>query len=396
MKSSSFRVSVALATALAPVAWGSTYLVATEMLPAERPLLAAAMRALPVGLLLVLVFRRLPKGSWWWRSFVLGSLNIGIFFALLFVAAYRLPGGVAATVGAVQPLLVASLAWPLLGERLSVGKVIAGVLGVMGVALLVLRAGAALDAVGVLAALAGAISMATGVVLTKRWIGRLGRPASLFAFTGWQLVAGGVVLAVLALAVEGSPPRLTAVNGVGFVYLGVVGTALAYALWFRGIEKLPASATSFLSLMSPVSASVLGFIVLGQTYTASQGAGVALVFAAVLLGQISSGRVDNERTRSWIGAGLAALLLREWRKTEQQSSVQSSTREEQPRLIPLAKEGQDSDTMVWSGYPQDSDTMVWSGYPDHSSRTLIWGGYRRRRGVKGSKFCASNVSRRRP
>ena len=287
MRLSSFGAGLLISTALAPVAWGSTYIVATEMLPVGRPLLAAAMRALPVGLLLVVVFRRLSEGSWWWRSFILGFLNIGIFFALLFVAANRLPGGVAATAGAVQPLLVAFLAWPLLGERLSGVKVAAGFLGVTGVALLVLRAGAALDTVGVGTALAGAVSMATGVVLTKRWVGRLGRPAPLFAFTAWQLVAGGLVLTVLAFAVEGLPPRLTAVNGVGFVYLGVVGTALAYALWFRGVESLPASAISFLGLMSPVAASVLGFVVLGQAYTIQQGAGIVLVFTAVLLGQIS-------------------------------------------------------------------------------------------------------------
>lgn len=285
-----FRGDVMLATALAPVAWGSTYLIATEMLPAERPLMVAAMRALPVGLLLVLVFGRLPEGSWWWRSFVLGALNIGVFFALLFVAAYRLPGGVAATAGAVQPLVVVFLAWPLLGERLTMVKVVAGVLGAMGVALLVLRAGAELDAVGILAALAGAVSMATGVVLTKRWTGRLGRPAPLFAFTAWQLVAGGAILAVLALAVEGLPSRMTATNGVGFAYLGVVGTALAYTLWFRGIEKLSASAISFLGLMSPVSASILGFVVLGQTYSTSQSIGMALVFTAILLGQTAGRR----------------------------------------------------------------------------------------------------------
>lgn len=295
------RVGVTLATALAPAVWGSTYLVATETLPADRPLLAATLRALPVGLLLVLVFGRLPEGSWWWRSFILGTLNIGLFFALLFVAAYRLPGGVAATVGAVQPLLVAALAWPLLDERLSAVKVVAGALGVAGVALLVLRGEAALDAVGVGAALAGAGSMATGVVLTKRWVEKLGRPATLFVFTAWQLTAGGVVLAVLALAIEGSPPRLTAENGVGFLYLGVVGTALAYALWFRGIEKLPVSATSFLSLTSPLVASVLGFIVLGQAYTASQGAGVGLVLVAVILGQITGSKKEREGARDWTG-----------------------------------------------------------------------------------------------
>ena len=290
----SSRVGVTLVTALAPAVWGSTYLVATETLPADRPLLAAALRALPVGLLLILVFGRLPKGSWWWRSFILGTLNIGLFFALLFVAAYRLPGGVAATVGAVQPLLVAALAWPLLDERLSAVKVVAGVLGVAGVALLVLQIEAALDPVGVGAALAGATSMATGIVLTKRWVGKLGRPATLFVFTAWQLTAGGVVLTILALAIEGPPPRLTAENGVGFLYLGVVGTALAYALWFRGVERLPVSATSFLSLTSPLVASVLGYVVLGQAYTAWQGVGVALILVAVILGQITFSNRDNE------------------------------------------------------------------------------------------------------
>ena len=125
------------------------------------------------------MFRRLPNGGWWWRAFVLGTLNIGLFFALLFVAAYRLSGGVAATVGAVQPLVVSLLAWPLLGERFSRKKAAAGFLGALGVGLLVLRGEAALDPVGLAAALAGTLSMATGVVLTKRW----GRPAPLLVFT---------------------------------------------------------------------------------------------------------------------------------------------------------------------------------------------------------------------
>lgn len=103
---------------------------------------------------------------------MLGTLNIGGFFALLFMAAYRLPGGVAATLGAIQPLVAAGLAAWLLRERLSIRIVFAGLLGFAGVALLVLRAGARLDGIGVIAGLAGAVSMASGVVLTKYWAGR--------------------------------------------------------------------------------------------------------------------------------------------------------------------------------------------------------------------------------
>ena len=175
-------------TALAPAIWGTTYLVTSELLPPGRPLLAAVVRALPAGLVLVALTRRLPQGSWWWRAVVLGALNIGAFFALLFVAAYRLPGGVAATIIAVQPLLVVALSGRLLGELVAPRVVIAGAAGVVGVGLLVLRGGTTLDAIGVAAALGAAAVMATGIVLSKRWPS----PAPLLATTGWQLVAGGL------------------------------------------------------------------------------------------------------------------------------------------------------------------------------------------------------------
>ncbi|MFX8984470.1 EamA family transporter, partial [Acinetobacter baumannii] len=67
-------------------------------------------------LLLLLITRHWPTGPWWRRSLVLGGLNFAFFWAMLFVAAYRLPGGVAATVGAIQPLIVIGLARLLLAR----------------------------------------------------------------------------------------------------------------------------------------------------------------------------------------------------------------------------------------------------------------------------------------
>lgn len=268
-------------TALAPLTWGTTYLITTELLPPNRPLLVAALRALPIGLLLTAYVRRLPSGIWWWRILALGALNIGLFFALLFVAAMRLPGGVAATLGAIQPLLVMLLAWPALGERLVSSRIVAAGAGVVGVGLLVLGPAARLDALGIAAALGATALMAAGTVLTKRW----GRPAPLLAFTAWQLVAGGLLLLPLALLVEGQPPALAGRNIAGFIYLGLVNTGLAYALWFRGIERLSAARVTFLGLLSPVVATVAGFVVLGQSLSFAQLSGVLIVLGSIIAAQ---------------------------------------------------------------------------------------------------------------
>jgi probable blue pigment (indigoidine) exporter len=262
--------------------WGTTYLVTTEFLPPHRPLLAALLRSLPAGLLLVALTRVLPRGSWWWRALVLGTLNIGAFNALLFVGAYRLPGGVAATVGAIQPLLVALLSAGLLRQRLTLRTVLTALAGVFGVGLLVLRATARLDTWGVLAALGGAVVMALGVVLSKRWTS----PAPLLATTGWQLVAGGLVLLPLAFLAEGAPPAFTARNLVGYAYLAIIGSAVAYALWFRGLRELTPTDVTFLGLLSPVMATTLGWLVLDQHLTVWQAIGALIVLAALVSAQV--------------------------------------------------------------------------------------------------------------
>ncbi|WP_188037359.1 EamA family transporter [Actinotalea sp. JY-7885] len=291
------RLSLLLVTAVAPAVWGTTYATTTLLLPPDRPLLAATLRALPAGLLLLAVGRRLPRGSWWWRATVLGALNIGVFFALLFLAAYRLPGGVAATLGAVQPLVVAGLSALVLHERVRARTVVAGLVGVVGVALLVLRASARLDTVGVVAGLVATGAMALGLVLTRRW----GRPVGLLTATAWQLTAGGLLLVPVLLVAEGLPTHLTGRNLAGFAYLTLVGTALAYALWFRGLERLSPTHVSFLGLLSPLVATAVGVLALGERLTPWQVLGAALALAGLVAAQLPS-RATRRATREAAGA----------------------------------------------------------------------------------------------
>jgi probable blue pigment (indigoidine) exporter len=281
-----------LLTALAPLAWGTTFLLTTHFLPPNRPLLVATMRALPVGLVLLLYFRRLPEGIWWVRIGILSLLNFGLFFALLFTAAYRLPGGVAATLGALQPFFVAILAWVVLNEHVTGRTFGAAGIGILGVSLIVMSPSARFDGVGVVCATAGALSMAWATVLTRK----CGRPVPLMLFTSWQMVFGGFFLLLITLAFEGLPPTVSPVNILGFAYLGTVVTGIAYALWFRGALLLPASMISFLALLSPVSALLLDYIVLGKGLTILQLAGVAFVAAGIILAQHARRKALNDNS----------------------------------------------------------------------------------------------------
>jgi len=273
-----------LLTAIAPLIWGTTYLVTSEWLPPGRPFTAAALRCLPAGLLLLLCFRQWPQRSDWGPLALLSALNIGAFQALLFVAAYRLPGGVAAVVGAIQPLLVMAMAWALDGRRPRSLALAAGTGGVLSMAALLLAPGASWDAVGVSAALAGAACMAAGTFLARRW--RIALPV--LPLTGWQLLLGGLMLLPWALWLDPALTQLSASQAGAYLYLSLVGTLLSYALWFRGLRLLPAVSVASLGLLSPLCAVLLGWLWLDQGLSPIGALGFLGVLISIALVQRSS------------------------------------------------------------------------------------------------------------
>lgn len=289
-------------TALAPVAWGSTYVVTRAVLPPD-PLWGAVLRALPAGLILLLVARRLPSGAWWWRSAVLGVLNTGGFFALVYAVAQLLPSGVAATLMAAAPLAMTAFAWLLLGQRPRLLALVGGVAGVGGVAVMLLGGRVAVDPLGVVAAVLAMLLSSLGYVLATRWAGGIDVVAS----TAWQLVAGGLLVLPVALAVEGAPPALDPPALLGFAYVTVVATALAFLAWFAGLRRLGPATAGLVGLLNPVTGVLLGTLVAGEALTGRQLLGLAIVIAAIALGQLSAaGRRSGVGRRSAAGRPSAA------------------------------------------------------------------------------------------
>ena len=271
------RTATILTTAFAPLIWGSTYLVTTEFLPPDRPLTAALLRVLPAGLLLLMYARVLPRRSEWGTVILLGILNIGFFQAMLFVAAYRLPGGLAAVLSSTQTLMVLLLTW-LIGKTMPPKAAwLWAAAGVAGIALMVLSPQARYDAWGIAAALSGAASMSLGVYLSKH------RKTSLpvLAFAGWQLLVGGLCLLPAALLAEPPLPALTLANIGGYLYLCLFGAVLAYVLFFSGLARLSPAVVSSLGLLSPVCAFALGWLFLGQGMDGKSLLGFALALLSI-------------------------------------------------------------------------------------------------------------------
>lgn len=266
-----------LLTACVPVIWGTTYIVTSQLLPPGLPVTAAVIRVLPAGLVLILWMRHLPARQEWLRLLLLSFLNIGAFQALLFVAAYRLPGGIAALLGACQPLVLMGLIWAVERRAPQALVLVAALVGVGGMALLLDVTHRQWDMIGLVAAACGAVAMACGIFLTRRW----GSSLPVLSLTGWQLALGGAMLLPLALFIEPSLPVLTGWNLVGYAYLCVFGALVAYALWFRGVRRLPAVSVAALGLLSPVTAVILGWGLLGQALHGLQLLGLILVLGSI-------------------------------------------------------------------------------------------------------------------
>lgn len=269
-----------LSAALAAAIWGTTYIFVSVVLP-HNPIFTAAVRALGGGLPLLLFYNEVPPRDWWGKVAVLGTLNCGVVFAFLFIAAERLPGGVAGTLQSLGPIITVLIAWPLLGERPTWLRLVSVVLGSIGVMILLTSGQIVLDGIGAIAGLIAAVSLALGGVLLNRW----GRPIPLLEFTAWQLVIGGVELAALA-AILGDVPSSLGLASIGaYVYVALIGTSIAYALWFHGVEKAGAPAVAPFFLLIPMVAFALDAVVRGFVPTGVQALGAAIVVGSLVINQ---------------------------------------------------------------------------------------------------------------
>lgn len=264
-----------------------------EVLPKAGTFFVAAFRLIPAGLLLITFAssqgRKLPSGFNAWVSiFLFALVDASCFQGFLAQGLQRTSAGLGSVIIDSQPLSVAVLAALLFGE--SIGLVGAGglVLGVIGLLLLEAPAfdesNSSLWGSGEWWMLLAAQSMAVGTVMV-RWVSKYSDPVMA---TGWHMVIGGLPLMVISVLnhdpVYGeSVKELTSSDILALLYTSIFGSAISYGVYFYSATKGSLTKLSSLTFLTPMFASIFGFLYLGETFSPLQLVGAAVTVVAIYL-----------------------------------------------------------------------------------------------------------------
>lgn len=271
---------------VASTGWGLNFPIMKFLLTEWPPLSSRGLCGVvgAIALALVAVARgqplRVPDGMWL-RLALVSTLSIGGWVASMGLALIWLRASEAAVLGISIPVWVALVAWPVLGERVSLPRALA--LGVALVGIAALIGGGGLDASlgklpGLLFALAGALCVGLGTVLTKSF--KLAMPP--LSLAAWQLAIGCVPIAIAGVLIE--QPQLTALSQFGWasmLYMTLIQFCLCYVCWFAALERLPAATASIGTLLVPVVGVLAAAAMLREPLSTSDIAALVVTFAAV-------------------------------------------------------------------------------------------------------------------
>jgi drug/metabolite transporter (DMT)-like permease len=267
------------------VLWGGTFfftgVILRELPPLTVLMLRVGLAALVLLPVLWLSGLRLPrKATIWGPFFFMGLLNSALPFFLLIWSQTEIPTGLAAILNAATPLATVIVAHFFTSDERMTGNRFAGVLvGLVGVAVMVGPAafgGFSANLVAQLAALGAPVSYAFASVYGRRFR-RLGVPPLVIA-TG-QLIAASVITAPVVIAID-RPWLLPApglVTWLAVIALAALSTSLAFVIYFRLLATAGATNLVLVTFLIPVTAILLGVLVLGEQLELKHIAGMALI-----------------------------------------------------------------------------------------------------------------------
>ena len=274
--------------AITSVGWGFNWPV-TKFLLGELPplILRGATGVVGAALLAGLAVLsgqslRVPR-ELWPRLVLAAFLNVACWMVLMGLALLWLPASEAALIAYTMPVWASILAWPILGERPNLLRVISLVMAFAGLAAIMGGNGFAASVAklpGIIMALGGAIGFAVGTVLAKKLPLRL-PPLSAAA---WQIGIGCFPIVIIGLLIEKADPAgITRLGWILLVYSTVIQFCVAYVSWFAALARLPASVAAIGTMAVPVIGVVTAAVALHEPLGPGQIAALAFTLAGVVL-----------------------------------------------------------------------------------------------------------------
>jgi len=219
----------------------------------------------------------------WPRLIISAILNVALWVAVMSYALLWLPASEAVVIAYTMPVWTALLAWPLLGERLTLLRVTALVMAFAGLASLFGAGGMSASMAklpGLVLALTGAFGFAVGTIYLKK------RPIRLPGVTSatWQIAVGCVPVALTGVLVEHpNPAVLSSAGWLALSYMTFVGFCIAYVTWFAALRRLPASVAAIGTMLAPVIGVVMSAITLHEPLGPAQIAALVFTVTGVAL-----------------------------------------------------------------------------------------------------------------
>ena len=272
--------------------WGGTFLAVRVGVGEVPPVLFAAMRFLPAGLVLfgwTLSRReRLPGGRQWMSVLLLALLIFVGDYGFLFWAEKRVPSGLAAVMLATIPLFMAlSEAVILRTQKLTVRLVSALLIGLCGVAALMSRSfnlgGAPIDSRGAAALIFAALSWSVAAAISRK----VPLPESKVMSSGAQMLAGGVMLVLLAAAAgefrDFHPAAVSGKVWFSLAYLIVAGSIIGFTAYVWLLHHESPTKVGTYAYVNPVVAVLVGYFLGGEAITARTVLGTVCVLISVVV-----------------------------------------------------------------------------------------------------------------
>lgn len=277
---------------LLSVIWGASFFFAAVALGGFPPLTIVLGRVAIAAAVLVLLCRTmglaLPRGREAWLAVAgMGLLNNAVPFSLIIAGQQFIPSGLAAVVNAATPVFAVLSAHLLTRDEPATANRLAGALtGLAGVAILAgpaaLSAGGAAEPLGILLCLGACLSYGLSGVWSRR-IARAGL-APIPTAAGQCIASSLMVLPLVVLFDQPwtlPAPPVEAVLAV--IAFGLFPTALAYVLFYWTLARAGATNTMLVTLLVPVTALLLGTLVLGEVLAPRHFAGMAVIALGLLV-----------------------------------------------------------------------------------------------------------------